>query len=59
LGEIQVVGFQGEVWRRPVWGYSIFEGQSDGSEVTIASLKREQWYIVVSEVAIVPLIGER
>ncbi len=32
----------------------IFEGQNGGSELTITSLKREQWYIVISEVTIVP-----
>jgi hypothetical protein len=38
---------------------AVFEDQSGGSELSITSLKREQWYIVISEVAIVPVIGER
>ncbi len=38
---------------------AVFEGQDGGSELTITSLQREQWYIVVSEVAIVPLMEER
>jgi hypothetical protein len=33
---------------------AVFEGQGGGSELTITSLKREQWHIVISEVAIVP-----
>jgi len=33
---------------------AVFEGQGGGSELTITSLKREQWYIVISKVAIVP-----
>ena len=36
---------------------AVFEGQGGGSELTITSLKRGQWYIVISEVAIVPLTG--
>ena len=37
----------------------VFEGQDGGSELTITSLQREQWYIVISEVTVVPMIGER
>ena len=37
---------------------AVFENQSGGSELSITSLKREQWYIVISEVAIIPLMGE-
>jgi hypothetical protein len=33
---------------------AVFEDQSGGSELSIIALKREQWYIVISEVAIVP-----
>jgi hypothetical protein len=36
---------------------AVFEDQSGGSELSITALKREQWYIVISEVAIVPLMG--
>jgi hypothetical protein len=36
---------------------AVFENQSGGSELSITALKREQWYIVISEVAIVPLMG--
>jgi hypothetical protein len=38
---------------------AVFEGQGGGSELAITSMKREQWYIAISEVAIVPLMGER
>jgi len=34
-----------------------FEGQGGGSELSITSMKREQWYIVISEVAIVPWVS--
>jgi hypothetical protein len=36
---------------------AVFEDQSGGSELSITALKREQWYIVISEVAIIPLMG--
>jgi len=33
---------------------AVFEGQGGGSELTITSLKREQWYIVIGKATIVP-----
>jgi hypothetical protein len=41
------------------WVGAVFDTQGGGSELSITSLKREQWYIVISEVAIVPLIEGR
>lgn len=38
---------------------AIFENQGGGSKLIITSLKREQWYIAITGVEIVPLIGER
>ena len=32
----------------------VFEGQGGGSQLAITSLKREQWYIVIDQVTIVP-----
>lgn len=37
------------------WVGATFENQSGGSELTITSLQREQWYIVIYEVSVVPL----
>jgi len=33
---------------------AVFEGQSGGSELSITSRKREQWYIVIDKVTILP-----
>jgi hypothetical protein len=55
-GVSQVVGWSGTVGgEREVSAF--FEGQDGGSELTITSLKREQWYIVISKVTIIPLMG--
>lgn len=37
------------------WVGATFENQGGGSELTITSLKREQWYIVILEVAVIPV----
>jgi hypothetical protein len=56
-GVSQVVEWSGtEEGEREV--NAVFENQSGGSELSITALKREQWYIVISEVAIVPLMRE-
>jgi len=34
---------------------AVFEDQGGGSQLTITSLKREQWYIVIDKVTIVPI----
>ena len=55
-GVSQVVEWSGtEEGEREV--SAVFEDQSGGSELSITALKREQWYIVISEVAIIPLMG--
>jgi lysophospholipase L1-like esterase len=37
------------------WVGATFENQSGGSELTITSLKREQWFIEIFEVAVIPV----
>jgi hypothetical protein len=37
------------------WVGVTFENQSGGSELTITSLKRGQWYIEIFEVAVIPV----
>ena len=53
-GVSRVVGWSGTE-EGEKWIGALFENQKGGSELTITSLKREQWYIVIHEVFVTPL----
>jgi len=57
-GVKRVIEWDGSKGGGEEWVGAVFDNQSGGSELTITSLKREQWYIVISEVVIVPLRGD-
>jgi hypothetical protein len=53
----QFVEWSGDEGGPERWVGAVFKGQSGGSELSIKSLQREQWYIVIDEVVIAPVVG--